>query len=1058
MKHFNLIFDLLLQPFIFIKNQLYIKSVLQTYLQHTILSNWTTVRNNLSHLVFLILLTVSIQAGTTITCEECPPDQTCKDIDSCKSFSSCSWIENSPPVSDICQNKVCSDYTDATSCNDESDILTCHWDSGTSSCGGHAPVADAGNDHTILTSDTNIPLDGNNSTVFTGTIVNYHWEDENNDVLYDGPDPIVNVPNIYSQPSTHTITLTVTDSSDQTDIDTMTITVLDSFGDCSDPHLEFSLNINGSETNITGLSSNINQVRDNYWEFNATAAQEEDINGTLRINVYAPNFTEICKIELLDADTCAPVPGYSFEEIKGVEMGIYVNTDKSYLLHLDDSCGNRASAVVSMLWYPDINGTDDYGGYYPEPAIFEGSDYVDPAVDYISTKIVNKDHDLRIKVVKDDGSLFTGYKGSFRLDMVDARDYGDLSCSQLPRLKYNGVLGVDSNDNGIMHTGDGSTAHGPSLIYEKAAKNARYRMSYLVNENSGIINYEDLLLTNGCIGNKQSCLWGVLTSMANNKTDPNLPAYTLADVCGLYCDPGAGQFGTGDNQISQECSDCVFGSANSYSDCTDNFAVRPKIFDVNITEGSIFKAKKTENFLFEALDEEDTASLNYNEAQTTSFYIDLNVTNNENCPVKNLTISPLVSFSDGSHQDNFYFNDIGDINMSIHETNGTEFAIVDADDTPLEDRLIEEFNVSFTVIPDHFNINVTLTNHNTSANFTYLNDFNDTGGNPDMAANLDINISAMNNAGGVTTNYIDGCYARNNDLNLTFDPFYTAPLTKILYYHVADGNISGDDLNTTEPNFSISGPWESTQASGFKPNAPDGNGTNNSEYKLNFNRKIDQVVQAFAMNLTDVNMTDTDNVEGNQTGITGQTAFMHYAKAKPSVGIGLTYTSKTEVALTPILIDVYCDPGGVFSIDPSYDSCADLGIDLSAPWAISEGHNSDAGDGNITLKIIDPLVDIEEGSGAPSLAYTNISIITDGKDDNLTVNRGPNPKFILTVNIELDATSDAWLIHNPSSLPIFPSPFYKVKFISPSVWAGPGGTGSVVDTDVNTNSNTRSSW
>ncbi len=361
-----------------------------------------------------------------------------------------------------------------------------------------------------------------------------------------------------------------------------------------------------------------------------------------------------------------------------------------------------------------------------------------------------------------------------------------------------------------------------------------------------------------------------------------------------------------------------------------------------------------------------------------------------------------------------------------------------------------------TFVPHHFGISAALTNHNTIANFTYLNDFNATGGNPNMGAALDINITAVNQDGNTTTNYIDGCYARNNDLNLTFDPFYTAPLTKILYYHVADGNISGDDLNTPGLNFSISGPWESTQASGFEPNAPDGNGTNYSEYKLNFDRNIDQVVQAFAMNLTDVNMTDADNVEGNQTGITGQTAFMHYAKARPSVGISLTYTTKAEVALTPILIHVYCDTGGAFSLD--YVSCTDLGITSSGAWGISSGHNANIGDGNVTLKVIDPPVDVVEGSGTPSLAYTKISIIADGKDDNLTVNRGPNPTFPLTVNIKLDATSDAWLIHNPFSLPIYPSPFYKVKFISPSIWAGPGGTGSVVDTEVNTNSNKRSNW
>ena len=180
---------------------------------------------------------------------------------------------------------------------------------------------------------------------------------------------------------------------------------------------------------------------------------------------------------------------------------------------------------------------------------------------------------------------------------------------------------------------------------------------------------------------------------------------------------------------------------------------------------------------------------------------------------------------------------------------------------------------------------------------------------------------------------------------------------------------------------------------------------------------------------------------------------MHYAKARPSVGIGLTYDNiKTEVANTPILIHVYCDP--VVSM------CSTLSLNsyAGANWWVSTGHDADSGDGNVTLKVIDPPVDVIEGSGKPSLAYTEISIIAEGKDDNLTVNRGPNPTFPLTVNIELSSTSDEWLIHNPFSLPIYPSPFYKVKFISPSIWVGVGGTGSVVDTEVNTNSNKRMSW
>ena len=126
--------------------------------------------------------------------------------------------------------------------------------------------------------------------------------------------------------------------------------------------------------------------------------------------------------------------------------------------------------------------------------------------------------------------------------------------------------------------------------------------------------------------------------------------------------------------------------------------------------------------------------MDYNETQVAppgppvivgNFSIDANVTNNTNCQVKYLTNDPLVQFQDGLHDGNFSFDDIGDINFTIHETNGTEFAIVDVSDTPLlEDRLIEELNIAFTVVPDHFNIEANFTYNNSDKDFNNLHEIN----------------------------------------------------------------------------------------------------------------------------------------------------------------------------------------------------------------------------------------------------------------------------------------------------------------------------------------------
>ncbi len=1103
--------------------------------------------------------------------------------------------------------------------------LNCHWDATASPkhcLDGSAPIADAGTDQTLTLGD-DITLDGSGSTDSDGTISSYSWNDGT--TTWTG----VNNTIIGGLPvGTHTFTLTVTDNDGATGTDTVTITVsaagglptisiagasiiegntgdttilnftvtlsavapaggvtvdytttdgsatagLDytasigtltigagnangtisvtiitgplpetdetftvtlsnptnatlgtatatgiiidddtiSSGSCPIFTPEFSLDINGTEDNITGLSGGpdgfTGSTDDRYWEFNATAAGGEDINGTLRVVLYASNFNEICNIELLD-ENCQIVTNYSWTNTKGKEFSIFVDTDKTYYLHIDDLCGNNPQVIVAMLWYPNYNGTGGGGGFnYNEPAIFRGTDYVpsggvfDNTQDFVRTKIVNKEHDLTVSIVKDDGTIFTGYKGSFQFELVDATNYGTDSCSQLPSVEYYGVLGMKSNDNGIMTTGDNTTEHGPHLIYNKAVKNVKYRMRYLIdNADGGIINYQDLINFNGCVGNKQSCLWGVLTSMASNGQDPYLPEYTIADVCGLYCDPGTGAFGTGNNQISKACADCVFGPG--YSDCSNSFAIRPDKFDVNITNTTPpFKAGKDYDLLFRAPDYTDSPSTGYNQTQEvlditgTTFYVDLNVSNNIHCPIKELTITPTVNFIDGIHQDDFSFDDIGDINMSIHETNTTEFAIIDADDTPLKDtliagelidgRLIKEHNISFRVIPDHFNIDANLTDHNSDNNFTYLHDinkYNTSDDNHSMGAELNISIQAMNEDDtAVTTNYIKGCYAKDTNLTLTLGgnsityPGTIPALTKFIYYNPLEDNATNDgegEHNFTTPITSpisiASLPIENIDATfpvDTDDDGTDDNGTTFIEYKLNFDRKLNLVVNPFKMSLNGINIIDEDSVTetGGTVTITDKNATMYYARTRASK---FFYEDIIDSWVrTPIAVDVYCDLGFV-------TGCPNMGIETDKAqidemnWWLSLGHDMDREDGNITVEI----GAITDGPGAPKLKNATVesdtldlNITSLGKDNNVsvvghTISRPMIVEIDLVTDDTLTSYTNAWLIYNKESATV-PTPFYKVEFINEAGWTGVGETGNVIDNNASSTKTKRLNW
>lgn len=552
--------------------------------------------------------------------------------------------------------------------------------------------------------------------------------------------------------------------------------------------------------------------------------------------------------------------------------------------------------------------------------------------------------------------------------------------------------------------------------------------------------------------------------------------------------------GVGDDPYDHEygCYECTVGSAGFCSN--DNFSIRPKAFNVGITDGDFFRAGQDYGLVFQALTASATweTTLEYNETQippestptleTQTFSIDMNVTNNTNCQVKYLTNDPLVEFGDGLNiEPLFKFDDIGDINFSMHETVGTEFAKVDENDTDVTQRLIEDFNVTFTVIPDHFDVTATLTDHNGPNNLTYLHDINryDNEDNYTMAADLTMDIKAMGKDNNITSNYTEQCYAKSTDLTLSLNgtniiyPGTTVPLTYFLYYNPVEDNGSTD---SGEGNYTLPAPVGNTialptlpienTASSFPENAPDGNGTTHIEYKLNFDRKIHLPVNPVKMELSDVNMTeidpsitDPDNlVEGNTGTLTNQNARFYYARTRASK---FFYEDiDTATANTPILIDLYCDIG--------FTACDTLGVDTvfgqinEINWWLSLGHQESNNDGNITLIEVNPPI---EGTSADWSVSHDVNINTNAADTSITVNRGTAPTLPLTVKVDLDTTNaldtNRWLIYNPDTddnVQALPSPLYKVRFIGTSGWAGHGDTRHVVESNASTKKNRRLGW
>ena len=526
------------------------------------------------------------------------------------------------------------------------------------------------------------------------------------------------------------------------------------------------------------------------------------------------------------------------------------------------------------------------------------------------------------------------------------------------------------------------------------------------------------------------------------------------------------------NYILHALNECETNSSLALQVCgssRNKFAIRPDKFDVNISDGAVFIAEKDVSLSFQALDGNTTLpkpSPDYIETEGSSFEVDLNVSGD--CAISNLTITPSVDFGfgprDGEHNDSFTFNDVGDVNMSIYEINinetitdqslRKEFAKIDIDDTPADIRLIGPFKTNIAVIPNHFEVNTTLSNHNTVNNFTYISaDLN-------MSSTLDINITAMGFDGNTTRNYTVDCYAHPIDLDIGLSYSNLLNTLDNVLYLLKDDNAysSNDAVPKTNNNISISNITE-----GIFSDSLDHNGTAVLTMNLNFDRKMNEPANPFEMDVTDINVTDDNDtsniVYDEQPGINApeDNATYFYGRAKPAQTYYETADNNID---TPVSVVIYCDLG--------YIECQNRSIMAYVAqtnddyWWKSWYHDASNNDGNITLKST-----LEGVTPVNAVNPTSVLIGSEGENKNINVSRPSAPPVIVHVDLVVnDPTSppppadytNEWVIYNPESATIIPSPFYRVKFLGASGWAGHGDTGHVVGGQSSAKPNKRLEW
>ena len=511
---------------------------------------------------------------------------------------------------------------------------------------------------------------------------------------------------------------------------------------------------------------------------------------------------------------------------------------------------------------------------------------------------------------------------------------------------------------------------------------------------------------------------------------------------------------------------------------SDIFAIRPKYFEIQKPkklDTELLIAGKRYTLTMQAMDEEETATTNYNQTQ------------------KHLTIKPKILNKLGDIDNslygrvkfgnrNFYFKDgistnrkgkhnvvplrFSDVGRTYITIKDKNWAIVDRDDTPqsCEKGKLGYVDVPYgaficgeqnaTFIPDHFVLsNIKLTNRAKDQNFTYLSsDLN-------MSAHIGLTIKAVNVKNRVTRNFRHGntvYYENPVKINIAI------PIKDIHGNRIHD--IKENNLTTIEHNISKALLGFGTK-SNYGTHIIKWDETNSTQQLMfNYNRDASTPVHPFDINGSDINISVISvytSTKGNRAYVKGlsqianQKATFVYARIK---SFRDAYETNNSSIRTPIKIEVYCDEKF-----PTRDNCPGVdvldGVTDNSQWFISTAHDMTSQDGNILLAI-DNKGNLDNNT--PSI---NINNEHKGIDNNIIVSNrtGAVPSTTLISVKPTNNATNSWLIYDPDHILDTQEtlPLYTVEFIGSAnnnTWNGVGETGKVVGTDANDRTYNRLNW
>lgn len=220
---------------------------------------------------------------------------------------------------------------------------------------------------------------------------------------------------------------------------------------------------------------------------------------------------------------------------------------------------------------------------------------------------------------------------------------------------------------------------------------------------------------------------------------------------------------------------CPLSNETNSTKSTDNFAIRPEKFHFNLP--SISYAGENFNIDF------TTNTLDYNETKDISFQIDANITK-VGCDNGSFYVAPF-SFENGIKSVDANYSDVGDINITIKEILGSEFAVVDKNDTADIDRLITPYTSNMLIKP--YELNVTDVKYDEG--WLYMAKVSD------INQSVKFSVLANNKQHGLVKNFTEDCYATDVNVKTHFYTENTNNGVDINYSDITEASI--DDINRT---------------------------------------------------------------------------------------------------------------------------------------------------------------------------------------------------------------------------------------------------------------------